>query len=184
MCDSARSNNVVLFGAQNFEHICHTARGIRSTFYKVIGITRLGDASIVHRVQPCDLTTQLEQVNERQEVDALQTIFVQIIGMPIAGSQNNNAVSEEVGEEPLKYHRVRNISHLELIEADKPRFPGNHISNRFRWIEGSWLLRVKGSILRTLTFLCFVNLPMDIGHEGIEVNTSLALDLIGVKEKN
>lgn len=69
------------------------------------------------------------------------------------------------------------ITHLKFIEADEPTVSGNHISNRFGRIEGICFIAADEiQIFRLLQFH-FVYARMNIGHERIEMDSFLLINL-------
>lgn len=112
--------------------------------------------------------------DERQEVAPLQSILVQIIGFPIACCDDDDALFKEFREQPLKYHSIGDVSDLKFIEADEPRiFPDEFRYRR----DGVERLRLSRAGVADLQLLQFVNFLVHVGHECIEVNTFLLVDL-------
>lgn len=80
-------------------------------------------------------------------------------------------------EQSLENHGVRNVDHLKFIETNQPTILGDHVGDRFCWIE--WIRLVAADELKIFALFefDFVDARMNIRHERIEVNSLLFVDL-------
>ena len=63
-----------------------------------------------------------QQVDERHEKLSLVPILVQVVGVPIAGSQQNQSMAPKTLKQPLQDGSVCHVGHLEFIQEEQPRF--------------------------------------------------------------
>ena len=90
---------------------------------RVIDAFRLSHQSTVvdARVELQHLTVFLQHWNEGQEVASLEAILVEIIRCSIGGGQQHQAAVKQLLEHVAENHRVANVSHLKLVQKEKPR---------------------------------------------------------------
>ena len=59
------------------------------------------------------VTFLTENVDERKEVRPLYAVLVEVRWGSVTGGDQNDSLVEQIGEQLLQNHRVRNIRHLE-----------------------------------------------------------------------
>ena len=59
------------------------------------------------------VTFLTEHVDERKEVRPLYAVLVEVCWGSVTGGNQNDSLVEQIGEQLLQNHRVRNIRHLE-----------------------------------------------------------------------
>ena len=108
-------------------------------------------------VQHLQLT--LEQIDHRQEILALQTMRVKIVGRNVGSCHQHHAALEQRGDQPSQYHRIRDIVDMKLVQAQHPGGFGDVVRQRDQRIG------LAGQRLHLLVHLC---------HEIVKVDAALA----------
>ncbi len=101
-----------------------------------------------------DLRVLFQQFDSRQKARALQTFFVEIVGRHVRRCDQRHPAIEQATEQSAEQHRIGDVGHEELVEADDAGF--------LRDLCGDQLQRV-GLVLM------FLQLVVHRLHEAMEV---------------
>ena len=76
-------------------------------------------SSVVNsRLEWQNVAVLLKYWDERYKIWSLQPVFIQIVGLAIAGSHHDHAVLEKFREKSLQNHCIGDIGDLEFVKAD------------------------------------------------------------------
>jgi hypothetical protein len=103
----------------------------------------------------------LQQLDRGQYPVAMQAVWIQGIGSIVRGHDERNSVVEQCLEQVVENHRIRNIRHMEFVEADQSIFFGDAASDL---------------VERVCNTLQFVELPVHAAHEFMEVQPGFTYD--------
>src|SRR5215467_3240682 len=110
----------------------------------------------VQHVQP-----RLQDRYRRQEVLALEAVLVQIVGAVVRGEAAHHAEVHDAAEQPPDDHRVGDVVHVHLVEADQAIPLGDALGERGE---------------RVFPALQFLELAVHVAHEVVEVHAALAYE--------
>lgn len=88
------------------------------------------EKTIVDGAEIDDIEILIHIINKWQEVLPLQTIEIKILRWTIRGNQDDDAVRIKRIKEPLKYHGIGNVEHLELVDAEHEDFAGEFVADK------------------------------------------------------
>ena len=108
-----------------------------------------------------DLQPLLEQLDGRENPVAMQSVRVQAIGVEVGGGHETNARLEQSVQQPVQDHRVGDVGHVELVEADELVTLGDTSSQFVQRIDRA---------------LQLAQLAVHLAHELVEVQPRLAPD--------
>jgi hypothetical protein len=81
---------------------------------------RASITTVIHTVVDVDhLQTRLEHLDGRQDPLAVQAARIQAVGLEIGGGDKAHAVVKQSGQQAVQDHRIGDVGHMELIEADE-----------------------------------------------------------------
>ena len=63
-----------------------------------------------------------EQVDERHEQRAVQTVLVELVRRHVRGGDDHDAEREQLREQPAEDHGVGDVGDMEFVEAEQPGF--------------------------------------------------------------
>ena len=114
-----------------------------------------------------DFHALVEQVDGRQDAVAVQAARVQLVGLEVGGGDKAHAVGEQRHQQPVQDHRVRDVGHVEFIEADQLVLLGDARTQH---------------VQRVLGALQHGEFTVDLAHEFMEMQAHLAPERHGVEE--
>ena len=82
---------------------------------------RQRDLAIVASVVDTDhFELRLQQFDGRQDAVSVQAIRVQLVGPKVGGGDDGHAVRKQGRQQPVQDHRVGDVGHVKLVEANQP----------------------------------------------------------------
>ena len=120
-----------------------------------------------HHVEPL-----LDQRDERQEGVAARLALEQVVRRHIGGGDHHHAALEQRLEQPAEDHRIGDVVHLELVEAQQRRLGGDRIGQRRDRVVDVRVGALEGMEAR-----------VDVLHEAMEVDALLAAHIGGGEEQ-
>jgi hypothetical protein len=124
---------------------------------------------VLLRGQLDDIHALHNEIDERQEKLAVEAVLVKRARRGVRGRHHDDAALKQVLKQPPEDHRVGNVRHLQLVEAQQPRFCGNAVGNERYWIAVDGLARLADALVH-------------VGHELVEVVTPLGRECDAGKE--
>src|SRR5262249_49187742 len=85
---------------------------------------------ILAAVELEDVETLFQQGDEGQEILALESILLEIVGLIVRGGDDDESVFEQGLEESPQQHGVGDVLDLEFVEAEQPGRLGNRTRER------------------------------------------------------
>ncbi len=109
----------------------------------------------------------LQDADEGLEQRPIEAVAVKMVRCDVRCGDQHHAVSEQRRKQPRQDHRVGNVGHAELVEAQKVGLIGNRPCHRWNGV-----IVAHKAILARLPVL--LDAVMRIGHEVIEMDAPLA----------
>ena len=72
----------------------------------------------------------LKHRDERQEQAAVEAALIELVGRNVGGCHQHQAGGEQALEQARQDHRIGDVLHLELVEAEEPHLVGDHGGDR------------------------------------------------------
>jgi hypothetical protein len=76
------------------------------------------DPVVDRSVQRQHVHPGLQQLDERKEALPVEALPVEPLGQPVRGRDHRDAGVEQAGEQPAEDHRIGDVDHVELVEAE------------------------------------------------------------------
>ena len=114
--------------------------------------------------------------DERQEQRAVEAVLVEFGGRHVRGRHHHDAELEQAGEQPAEDHGVGDVGDVELVEAEQPALLGD-LAGR----EADGILALDLAVFELLAEN--PHTLVNIGHELVEVRTSLADDRVRLEKQ-
>ncbi len=131
------------------------------------GFREEGHAVVLLRLHGDNIQLLFQHRDEGQEELAVDPAGVKVAGVPVRGRHNNNAADKELLEQTAQDHCVSDVRDMEFVEADQHA--------RRRHLVGDGTDRIGIAVVSArLAFLMYG--PVDLLHEGVEVDTALGLN--------
>ncbi len=128
------------------------------------------------RVELDDVHALLQQRDERQEQGPVEAALVEPVGLHVGCGDHGDTSREQRGEEPPQDHRIGDIGHRELVEAQQRRLA--------RECGGDGRDRIGVLDLALLHALPVgVDALVHVGHEGVKMGAALLRDRDGLDEE-
>jgi hypothetical protein len=110
----------------------------------------------------------VEQRDRGQDAVAVQPAGIQVVGLEIGGGDEAHAVLEQRHQQPMKNHRVGDVRHVELVEADELVALGDAQAQLVQRVDRA---------------LQLAQLAVHLAHEFVEVQARLAAQRHRVEEQ-
>jgi hypothetical protein len=117
-----------------------------------------------------DLHPGPQKRDEGQEQLAVQPVLVEVFGRPVGGGDDQHAPFHQPLEQAADDHRVRNVGHLKLVEAEEPQIGQQRVGHGGERILHPLPARGMQARLHLL-------------HEGMEMDAALGRRVGGGVEK-
>ena len=128
------------------------------------------------RVEFDDVEPLAQERHERQEERAIEPVLVEIVRRHVRCGDDDDAGLEQRREQSAQDHRVGDVAHRELVEAEE-----RGLARELGGDRGDRVLALD------LAFLARLAPPMQagvhVGHEAVEMRAPLGADVDGVEEE-
>ena len=91
---------------------------------------------------------------------------------PVGGRHDDETAGKQLLEQPAQDHRIGDVGDVEFVETEQPGLCGDAVGDHADGVVG---------LVAVLAFL--VDAPMDVAHEGVEVDAALARDRRAFEEE-